>query len=188
MKQWNYCNLKKALEKKWNTTCQLVPKSWGFSGYESITLCLPGTCPESHTTLTPGKAISPPPGSSPASANYIGLILFHLLHNTYYGSCVRWYAGSVGACGIADRTDRRTGTGQSGTVLDIDWKEQRLVTKESQAEAPRRRLSSPRLVPSSRYAFCQELSPELAHGGGPCTCFRGIRWSVPVSVSAPHVG
>ena len=39
----------------------------------------------------------------------------------------------------------------------------------------RRVMSSPRLVPSSRYAFCQELSPELAHGGGPCTCFHGIR-------------
>ena len=39
----------------------------------------------------------------------------------------------------------------------------------------RRVMSSPRLVPSSRYAFCQELSPELAHEGGPCTCFCGVR-------------
>ena len=36
-------------------------------------------------------------------------------------------------------------------------------------------MSSPRLVPSRRYAFCQELSPELAYEGGPCTCFRGVR-------------
>ena len=43
--------------------------------------------------------------------------------------------------GIADWTDRRTGTRRTGTVPDIDRKEQRLATKESRAEAPRRRPS-----------------------------------------------
>ena len=48
---------------------------------------------------------------------------------------------------------------------------------EPEVELPskRRVMSSPRLVPSPRYAFCQELSPELAHGGGPCMCFHDIR-------------
>jgi RNase H-like domain found in reverse transcriptase/Reverse transcriptase (RNA-dependent DNA polymerase)/Integrase zinc binding domain/Chromo (CHRromatin Organisation MOdifier) domain len=47
------------------------------------------------------------------------------------------------------------------------------VVAEPEAGLPskRRVMLSPRSVPLRPYAFCQELSPELAHDGGPCTCF-----------------
>ena len=42
---------------------------------------------------------------------------------------------------IVDWTGRKVGTGWTGTVPDIDQEEQRLVTKESWAEASRSCLS-----------------------------------------------